>query len=88
MSEEQEVLKKYLRLAGEKLIKTRIYNEDGTQKETWKDDRVQNSFLGYEDAQQLIAFAWNTPTYTFTALWMRPQNDEFRWFPLFPRINK
>lgn len=86
--EEKRVLKRYLERAGERLIKTRAYDKNGRQREKWPDSRIEAARLGYEDAQQLIAFAWNTPTYTITPLWMKPKQPQVTWFPLFPRIDK
>lgn len=88
LSEEKQVLKKYLEKAGECLIKTKAYDEHGKQRENWKDSRIEAARLGYEDAQQLIAFSWNTPTYTMTPLWMKSKQSDIMWFPLFPRIDK
>lgn len=50
------------------MIEHWAYDENGKQRSNWPDERITNSCLGYEDAQQLIAFVWNTPTYTMTAL--------------------
>lgn len=88
LSEEKQILRKYLEKAGESLIKTKAYDEQGEQRENWPDSRIEDARLGYEDAQQLIVFAWNTPTYTMTPLWMRPKQSKVTWFPLFPRIDK
>lgn len=60
--------KKYLFSVGKRLIEHRAYDENGKQRSNWPDERITNSCLGYEDAQQLIAFVWNMPTYTMTAL--------------------
>ena len=49
---------------------------------------MEQSQLGYNDSQQLVAFSWNTPTYTMTPLWMRVDTLDFQWVPLFPRIDK
>lgn len=61
-------VKKYLQRAGEKLISYKVLDENGNRKENWTDERAQRSILGYNDAQQLIVFLWNTPTYTMTPL--------------------
>lgn len=85
---EISVVKKYLQKAGTKLVEYKALDENGNRKEKWTDDRIKQSALGYNDAQQLIAFSWNTPTYTITPLWMRIDTEEFKWIPLFPRIDK
>lgn len=89
-SEQTEILivKKYLQKVGEKLIGYKALDENGERKENWTDTRMEQSVLGYNDAQQLIAFSWNTPTYTITPLWLRIDTNEFKWIPLFPRIEK
>lgn len=83
-----EVLKKYFEAAGKLLIAQKATDENGRRKENWSDERISNSILGYNDAQQLIVFAWNTPTYTLTPLWMQEKVNGTQWIPLFPRIDK
>lgn len=86
--EEKRILKQYFNAAGRCLIHQKAHDESGIRKENWPDKRMQNSMLGYNDAQQLIVFAWNTPTYTLTPLWMQGKREDFLWYPLFPRIDK
>lgn len=85
---EREIVKSYLEKAGEMLIEWKAHRQDGSQKPNWDSDRMTQSRLGYNDAQQLIAFSWNTPTYTMTPLWMAVDSSENKWMPLFPRIDK
>ncbi|MDE5933832.1 MAG: hypothetical protein K2H40_15300, partial [Lachnospiraceae bacterium] len=87
-NEEIKILKSYFEAAGKELIMQKAYDQQGKMKENWSEERIQNSFLGYNDAQQLIVFAWNTPTYTLTALWMQGKVSGKEWYPLFPRIDK
>lgn len=82
------VLKKYLEAAGKMLIEQKATDSKGIRKESWSDERMANSILGYNDAQQLIVFAWNTPTYTITPLWLEGGEGDMKWYPLFPRIDK
>lgn len=82
-----QILKAYLEAAGQMLINHKAY-ANGKLKSGWNETRIHNSFLGYNDAQQLITFTWNTPTYTLTPLWMRMNTSDFKWIPLFPRIDK
>lgn len=86
--EEHQVLKRYFKAAGELLIKQKATDEEGNRKASWTDERMAGSCLGYNDAQQLIVFAWNTPTYTLTSLWMQGEVLGSEWIPLFPRIDK
>ena len=64
------------------------YDQDGNQKPSWDSLRMEQSRLGYNDVQQLIAFLWNTSSHTITPLWMAVDSGEMKWVPLFPRINK
>lgn len=86
--EERELVKKYLQKAGARLMEYKVSDKHGNRKKKWSDERIKQSLLGYNDAQQLIAFSWNTPTYTITPLWLRVDTKEFQWVPLFPRIDK
>ncbi len=86
--EGQRILKKYLESAGRLLVKQKATDNQGNRKENWTDERISNSLLGYNNAQQLIVFAWNTPTYTMTPLWLQGKVEDTDWIPLFPRINK
>ena len=82
------ILKQYLTMAGKMLIEQKAVDEQGNRKENRSDERMRNSTLGYENAQQLIVFAWNTPTYTLTPLWLQGKKKGYEWYPLFPRIDK
>lgn len=82
------LVKSYFEAAGKMLIEQKAYDENGKRKQHWTDQRMQDSVLGYNDAQQLIVFAWNTPTYTMTPLWMGSNREGKEWYPLFPRIDK
>lgn len=85
---EKSIAKAYMQKAGKVLIDYKAHDEKGNRKSSWTDERMQSSILGYNDAQQLIAFSWNTPTYTMTPLWMGVDTDKLKWIPLFPRIDK
>lgn len=88
IDEKNKTLKKYFELAGKLLISQKATDENGERKGNWSDERMANSILGYNDAQQLIVFAWNTPTYSLTPLWMQEKINGTEWIPLFPRIDK
>lgn len=85
---EKEIVQKYLKKAGELLVKLKATNNDGNIKDSWDDERIEQSVLGYNDAQQLVVFSWNTPTYTITPLWLKADRVDYQWIPLFPRIDK
>lgn len=86
--ESKEVLMKYFQKAGELLLENKAMSDNGKYKKNWDIERIKESALGYNDAQQLVVYAWNTPTYTLTALWARGKIDGYDWVPLFPRIDK
>ncbi|MFI3214250.1 MAG: HD domain-containing protein [Eubacteriales bacterium] len=88
LDENSQILKKYFEKVGRLLIEKKATNDKGDRKTNWSDQRIANSVLGYNDAQQTIVFAWNTPTYTLTPLWMQGEIDGVEWIPLFPRIDK
>ena len=88
LTEEKNIVKKYLLEAGKELIACKATDRDGRCKASWDEKRMEQSYLGYNNAQQLVAFSWNTPTYTMTPLWMNADTETFKWIPLFPRIDK
>jgi hypothetical protein len=85
---QKQVVMNYLKKAGEKLIYHKSHNDDGTYRDKWNEEREKHSCLGYEDAQQLIIFPWNTPTYTLTPFWLGCEKPDFIWYPIFTRIPK
>lgn len=52
------------------------------------DDKRGERTLGYGNHALLIAFPYNTPTATLTAVWERGEVDGWTWFPLLPRRKK
>ena len=87
-SEGKLVLKKYFEKAGELLLQSKAIGDNGRYKENWNCTRIKESALGYNDAQQLVVYPWNTPTYTLTALWAQGRINDYDWVPLFPRTDK
>ena len=81
-----EITKLYFEAAGKLLIEKEKAFENGKRKAKWDDKRMQKSWLGFNDDQQLIVFPWNTPTYTMTALWLSSQKEN--WYSLFQRVDK
>lgn len=82
------VARKYFEKVGKKLIELKSKDSDGKYKEHWPENRRKTSCLGYNDAQQLVVFPWNTPTYSLTALWLSGEDSSFRWLSLFTRQDK
>ena len=72
---------------GRQLLQPLVATQD-----TWNEERVRKSGLGYDNAEQGIVYTWNTPTYTLTALWragqVRVLQSAYDWFALFPRDEK
>lgn len=66
-------------LQSNKLISTTTY------KDMWSQKRVRRSALGYNNAQQLVVFEYNIPTYTITALWQCGEIAGKMWQGLFNR---
>lgn len=66
-------------LQSNKLISTTTY------KNMWSQKRVRRSALGYNNAQQLVVFEYNIPTYTITALWQTGEIRGIKWKGLFNR---
>lgn len=83
-----ELVKNYFIKASQKIMYYKSHDESGNWKKNWNEERVFNSLLGYENAQQLIVYPWNTPTFTITPLWLPCNKDVFSWKPLFQRIDK
>ena len=73
---------------GEQLVRPNMIRDP----EGWSDERVQQSKLGYDNAEQALVYAWNTPTSTLTALWksgtVTVNGVSVIWSPLFPRDEK
>lgn len=61
---------------------------DGEYKPRWNMERVQMAALGYNDAQQMVFFSTNVPTYTITAFWQNGKYKGNEWKGLFQRTVK
>lgn len=72
--------------AGQRIMSAKHGKKDGkNSKSDWTTDSLYRAGLGYNDAQQVIIYAYNTPTYTLTALWNDADTEQFQWKPLFLR---
>ncbi len=86
---QKNLVQQALKLVGEQLLKNTKRDKTGTYKNNWDESRIEKSALGYNDAQQCLILPWNTPTYTFTALWLKGElSNKQKWYPLFPRQSK
>jgi len=54
-------------------------------KERWTKKRIRRSALGYNNAQQLVVYEYNIPTYTITILWQHGYYSGKAWKGLFER---
>lgn len=53
--------------------------------ETWGQAKLDSRALGYANAAALVAFYYNVPTASLTALWKDNAEEAHRWKPLFHR---
>jgi deoxynucleoside triphosphate triphosphohydrolase SAMHD1 len=87
-SEEQLlIVKKYMNNIGYEVLKS-AKTKDGRFNENWSEERISNSALGYNDAQQVVVFDFNIPTYSLTALWQNGAYKGHKWKGLFQRTDK
>ena len=63
--QQKDIVEKFLREIGYQVQKSSKC-PGGYYKERWNEERIQNSVLGYNDAQQMVIFEFNVPTYTLT----------------------
>ena len=84
---QSNLIRDNLRFVGKEIMESRVIF-DGNYKSRWNEERVANAALGYNNAQQMVFFSTNVPTYTITAFW---SNGRFRgneWIGLFQRTIK
>jgi HD superfamily phosphohydrolase len=82
--EQKELLKNVFTNIGYQILKS----EKGG-KPDWSEERIKRSALGYNDAQQIVIYDFNVPTFTLTALWQNGSlEDKFKWHGLFQRTQK
>jgi HD superfamily phosphohydrolase len=82
------IVKKHFDSIGYNIMKYVKSDEDGKYKDGWSEERVHDSALGYDDAQQIVVFDFNIPTYTLTALWQNGKYKGYEWKGLFQRTDK
>ena len=84
LEQKQVAIKSLKRIGIELLLYNKTINETD-YKSAWSEKRIKESALGYNDAQQLIVFDYNIPTYTLTALWGNGCIKGKQWKGLFVR---
>lgn len=86
--DQKQVVEMYMRIAGQNILDSTKKTKDGDYKEHWNEERVRSSALGYNDAQQIVVFYNNIPTYSLTALWANGKVLGKDWKGLFQRTEK
>ena len=86
--EQCELVKNTLAHIGENVLLSTKMNPDDTFKDRWDSSRIKSSALGYNDAQQMVVFESNVPTYTITPFWSNGLFMQNIWRGLFQRTKK
>lgn len=87
--EQKRIVEKFLGEIGKEILTTAKSDRDGKLKDNWSEERIENSKLGYNDAQQMVILKSNVPTYTITSIWLAGGKYKGRvWNPLFDRTDK
>ena len=87
-NEQKELVKKYLLVIGTEILFSSKKLYSGEFKPRWNEVRVKEAALGYNDAQQLVVFSTNIPTYSITAFWANGSYQDKTWMGLFQRTIK
>jgi hypothetical protein len=82
------LVKEALSEIGHDILQSKKMYQDGQYKERWDEERISRSSLGYEDAQQMVVFERNIPTYSLTAFWQGGEYKGYEWRSLFERTEK
>ena len=85
--EQQRLVREFLSSVGYEILKSQKC-KDGVYKDRWDEERVRNSALGYNNAQQMVILKDSIPTYTITAFWQQGVYGGREWLPLFRRTQK
>lgn len=86
-SRQQQVVKSFLSKVGAGIMES-LKKINGEYKAHWDEQRVRESALGYNDAQQMVFLKSSVPTYTITAFWQGGRYHGLEWKPLFRRTQK
>lgn len=87
-NEQKKLVEKWLKEIGYNILSSSKKKADGEYKPRWSEERVQESALGYNNAQQLVVFSTNIPTYSITAFWTNGYYGIHKWKGLFQRTDK
>lgn len=86
--EQRSLVERSLKEIGLQILNS-VKKDNQTFKEGWSQERVEESALGYNNAQQFVVLQSGVPTYTIPAFWL--ENGIFNhniWNPLFVRTDK
>lgn len=87
-AEQKESVKKWLKEIGYAILLSSKKQANGEYKSRWNEKRIKEASLGYNDAQQLVVFSTNIPTYSITAFWANGNYKTHKWQGLFQRTVK
>ena len=87
-NEQKELVEKWLAKIGYTVLLSSKRKIDGEYKPRWNEERIQEAALGYNNAQQLVVFSTNIPTYSITAFWANGDYGTHKWRGLFQRTVK
>lgn len=85
---QRNVVLECLKTLGYEILLSTKRLPSGEFKPRWNEERVKEASLGYNDAQQLVVFSSNIPTYSITAFWANGTYQGRNWEGLFQRTNK
>lgn len=86
--EQNRIVKECLSEIGKSILYSRRVKDTGELKESWNNERIESSCLGYNDAEQMIILKSSVPTYTITPFWEYGKYNGSDWKPLFLRTLK
>ena len=87
-NEQKTLVEKWLTDIGYTILSSSKRKADGEYKPRWNEERIQEAALGYNNAQQLVIFSTNIPTYSITAFWANGDYETHEWKGLFQRTVK
>ena len=87
-NEQKTLVEKWLTDIGYTILLSSKRKANGEYKPRWNEERIQEAALGYNNAQQLVIFSTNIPTYSITAFWANGDYGTHEWKGLFQRTVK
>lgn len=85
---QKKIVCKCLKTVGKEIMLSSKILPSGEYKPRWNEERIREASLGYNDAQQMVVFSTNIPTYSITAFWANGNYQGKDWQGLFQRTNK